>query len=818
VSELYIFRIEKGKMKKKMAGLAVLVVSLLLVMSTLTLNIQPIKANPGCVTITVLFSGSNPVEHAWVRVKNLSSGAWRTLGYTNESGQVEDCSGWFTEGSYRAYAYYPDTATLFSTSNFYVDSNGDGNATVIGTYELTPPVIDILSPENKTYATSSVPLTFTVNDYSPISWMGYSLDNQPNATITGNTTLSDLALGTHDITVYANDTYGNMGSSNKVYFTRTYGCVTIKVQYADGYPRSYAMVLWRNTTEWRPFGTTNGSGITVRCSFLAPGFYQASAWYPDLATQFGEDRNLHVDENGNGNVTITAPYEVGNVTIAVQYADSYPRSNAMVRKIDPPPSYGLGNTNKTGQINCALDPGNYLIDAWYDGSQFGHNTPLYVDENGAGSATITADFGAPCVTVNVQYADGYPRSGADVYVIWPTEDWLGLTDDDGKVTRYDYLDPGEYYLRAFYGGSRFGPEEVYLYVNATGHGSATITADYPAPLVTITVRYLDGCPTVGADVWVVDVTFFGTTNSSGKTTQCGLLPQGNYWIEVIVDGSKFADGDLVVDENGRGNRTLFGAYEITSPVIEVLSPRNMSYLDSSVPLNFTIYDFSSISWIGYSLDNEANVTISGNTTLTDLALGSHSVIVYANDTFGNTGSSNRIHFTIANDVAVTSVIPSKTVVGQGYSISINVTVENQGAFTATLNVTAHANTTTIQTKETTLPSGNSTTLIFTWNTSNFPKGNYTISAVADTVLGETDTTDNAHTNGWVIVAMVGDITGPDGYPDGKCDMRDIGRVARLFGVNHPDSRYDPNCDVVYDLKIDMKDIGVVAKQFGKTDP
>jgi len=84
--------------------------------------------------------------------------------------------------------------------------------------------------------------------------------------------------------------------------------------------------------------------------------------------------------------------------------------------------------------------------------------------------------------------------------------------------------------------------------------------------------------------------------------------------------------------------------------------------------------------------------------------------------------------------------------------------------------------------------------------------------------------DNTLADGWVIVSMVGDITGPYGWPDGKCDMRDIRAVAKLFGVSYPDPRYNPNCDVtgptqgVADGKIDMRDIRAVAKQFGKTDP
>ncbi len=49
--------------------------------------------------------------------------------------------------------------------------------------------------------------------------MGYNLDGQANTTITGNTTLTGLLDGSHYVVVYANDTAGNMGASNTVYFT-----------------------------------------------------------------------------------------------------------------------------------------------------------------------------------------------------------------------------------------------------------------------------------------------------------------------------------------------------------------------------------------------------------------------------------------------------------------------------------------------------------------------------------------------------------------------------------------------------------------------
>jgi len=95
----------------------------------------------------------------------------------------------------------------------------DGQDGSLYAYQLdfSPPEITIISPENKTYRAETVPLTFTVNEST--SWMGYSLDGQENETITGNTTLTNLNNGSHNIIIHANDTSGNMGSSSKVYFT-----------------------------------------------------------------------------------------------------------------------------------------------------------------------------------------------------------------------------------------------------------------------------------------------------------------------------------------------------------------------------------------------------------------------------------------------------------------------------------------------------------------------------------------------------------------------------------------------------------------------
>jgi len=84
-------------------------------------------------------------------------------------------------------------------------------------YGTVPPVIDVVSPGSQSYNESSVSLVFTVN--KPVNWTGYSLDGQDNVTITGNTTIAGLSNGLHNVTVYAEDSRGNMGASETVSFS-----------------------------------------------------------------------------------------------------------------------------------------------------------------------------------------------------------------------------------------------------------------------------------------------------------------------------------------------------------------------------------------------------------------------------------------------------------------------------------------------------------------------------------------------------------------------------------------------------------------------
>jgi hypothetical protein len=238
----------------------------------------------------------------------------------------------------------------------------------------------------------------------------------------------------------------------------------------------------------------------------------------------------------------------------------------------------------------------------------------------------------------------------------------------------------------------------------------------------------------------------------------------------------------------------------------------------------------------YCLRTWSGTGVNGSGTLAtvtfEATMGGTTPLSLTNTILGNS-TAQRISHTTADglvevagrDVTVISVVPSKTMVGQGYIMNINVTVANQGDYTETFNVTLYANTTTIETKQTTLSSLNSTTITYTWNTTSFAKGNYTIWAYAWPVPGETDTEDNIYTNDIVLVGVPCDVSGPiPGVPDGVCNMRDIGYFCTKFGTTPFSPNWDPNADVtgptpkVPDNIVNMRDIGEACSNFMKTDP
>jgi hypothetical protein len=108
------------------------------------------------------------------------------------------------------------TYECISTSGNWPAVIYDSNTVYFTINDGIPPAITNLSIINGTYQQNNLTLSFTTDKAT--SWMGYSLDGKANTTIAGNTTLTALANGAHNLTIYANDTLGNMATSGTIYF------------------------------------------------------------------------------------------------------------------------------------------------------------------------------------------------------------------------------------------------------------------------------------------------------------------------------------------------------------------------------------------------------------------------------------------------------------------------------------------------------------------------------------------------------------------------------------------------------------------------
>jgi hypothetical protein len=87
------------------------------------------------------------------------------------------------------------------------------------------------------------------------------------------------------------------------------------------------------------------------------------------------------------------------------------------------------------------------------------------------------------------------------------------------------------------------------------------------------------------------------------------------------------------------------------PTVSIVSPENTIYyardLDSAnLTLSFVVSEFSYAMW--YSLDGQGNYSTAGNSTLTRLTYGSHSLVVFASDLEGNIGCSETVNFVLTS--------------------------------------------------------------------------------------------------------------------------------------------------------------------------
>jgi hypothetical protein len=132
------------------------------------------------------------------------------------------------------------------------------------------------------------------------------------------------------------------------------------------------------------------------------------------------------------------------------------------------------------------------------------------------------------------------------------------------------------------------------------------------------------------------------------------IPKGPHWIDIYAVATGFAY-ETRQEIEGIYDTTYYVGYEITGlstvdftigsvPSILSVSLENKTYTSASVSLN--VITNESLSQASYCLDGQENVTFNGNTTLTGLTNGDHSLIIYSTDMAGIESAPKTVYFNV----------------------------------------------------------------------------------------------------------------------------------------------------------------------------
>jgi parallel beta-helix repeat protein len=656
-----------------------------------------------------------------------------------------------------------------------------------------PHAISILSPQNTTYNVTPVKLTFTVDEST--SWIGYSLDNQPNVTISGNTTLEGLSVGQHSINVFANDTFGNIGSSDVVSFTIMQPRTII---VPDDYSSIQAAI------------NAAGDGDTI---FVRDGTYSENVVVNKTLALLGENaQDTIINGSVKTAVAITSKgVNITGFTIATEdecgillYSNySIVSGNNVTGNYEGIELEGSCEDSISGNYVANNYVGIYLDSSSDNNSASGDN----MTSNGYGvwiSSSSNNSISENNITTNSYYGVySTSSSGNGINENNIANNYYGIALDSSSncssisgnnITNNDY---GIYFYSSF--------NDNIVGNNITANEPFGIFLDYSSKnsmRENNIVNNYDG-------IWLE----FSSNNSisENKILISQLAVSGlGIWVDSSSNYNGISGNSIINNDHGLyvgsslGNEIYHNNF--INNTSQVYSYQSISAWDDGYPSGGNYWS----DYTGVDVKSGPYQNLTGSD-----GIGDTPYVIDAN----NTDNYPLMEpFPLFHDVAVTNVT-SKTVVFQGYNLNINVTAADLGNYTETFNVTVYANTTIIASQNVTLQSGGSTTLTFAWNTTGFAKGSYTIRAYAWPVPDETNSSYNNFTDGVVYVSMVGDLTGASPFvPDGKCDGRDITVVAKCFGSHLGDARYNPNCDIFNRGRIDGRDLTIVAKNFGKQDP
>ena len=790
--ELKIQRISKAtskhtiKLEKKVATAVMLT---LLLIGTLTLNTKQALSNPGTIRV--------PQDYPTIQAAINAASAGDTI-------QV-------SAGTYNENVVVNKTVSLIGENPSTTVINAKGTGTVV-----------------KVTASSAAVTNFTIQN-SGSGWpnSGILIDSVNGCNISNNT-ITNNWYG-----IWLNDSTNNVLSSNTV-TNNQYGI------WMESSPNNtlsnnnltlnqYNLGVWGLTLSYfiQEIDITN-------CVNNKPVYYWVNRQKDQVPSDAGyvalvnsteiTVKNLTITNNGQGILlayTQNSSIEdnsISNNWIGIELYNSH--NNTLSNTNITNNQYGIDlfySTNNTLRDNKILNTLQRGIELFYSS-----NNTIYHNNFNNTQQTTNLD------STNL-WDNGYPSGGnywSDYTGVDSNGDGIGDTPyiiDDNNSDRYPLMNPPAHNIAIISvtpsATEVYAGQTVNITVVIKNEGTITetfnLTAYYNATIIeTKTVTNLT--PNTQATVTFI----WETANVTPDTYIITVIAQTVLGETEIADNT-YIDGTIKIFEHIRDIAVLNVKLSANEVYIGQIVNITVTYKNEGTiteTFNLTLYyDNNTITNFPIEMPPDIQETITYNWNTTDIPPGNYTIKAFATpvpeeiDIEDNTFIAGTLSIKLWPNIAITEITPSKTVVGQGYTMQIDVTIENQGSDQAIFNVTLYCNYTVIGTlTNITLRGLNSIAIPYTWNTSGWTKGVYIISANASLVIGETNTDDNTFVcNRAVIITVPGDTDG-----DMDIDIYDIVRIASIYGAKRGEARFNPNCDIDGNGEINIYDVVIATSRYG----
>lgn len=645
-----------------------------------TLSENEIKAIYESVTMSRLGALTNITAASTVPYPTIISPTNTTYGALNVTLQVtanDTADKWrYILNGGGNVSFIPNTtftgASGSNTLSVYVNGSSGTiqSANISFSIDNSSPVVTIIQPTNTTYGSANRTLLVTADE--SVSIWYYVLNSGSKVFFVPNTTVIG-AEGFNNLTVFANDTFGNLGSKSVNFTIDTTSPVITIIQPQNatysGLNRTLAVTANESATAWKY--ELNGN---ANVSFV-PNTTFTGLEGGNVLKVFASDT---MGNNGSASVRFTIDSISPVVTI-----------------LQPQ------NTTYNDSYNISIEvTANERIDKWYyiaNGNGpvfFLPNTTILTDEGFWNLTVVVNDTAGNAGTSSVNFT--VAEILTEVYIFQPINITYGSanrtlevgTDELANNTWWYFLNGGG--IVYFVPNTTFigveGSNNIVVFGNQTdeGVGNETVyfTIDTIPPVVTIVnpanVSYNSHniSLNVTADSPVANWSYELNGNAN-----VSFIPDTTF---AAIEGSSLLKVFATdYGENIEVAQVVFST-DTVPPGVYILQPNNVTYPVSLLPLNVTA-DSVIDAWY-YVLNGGVNVVFTPNITFGGLE-GTNAISVYGNDTSGNTGSST-VFFTINTSSINPGSEQNFTINFSSDDAGVNVTIDNRtGTQVATGTIT-----------------------------------------------------------------------------------------------------------------------------------